>query len=289
MLKTRIVGVLVVKGGIVVQSLNFKRYLPVGSVAVAVEYLNRWGIDEIVLLDIDATPQGQPPQFDRVREYSKFCQVPLTVGGGVRAVADMERLVHSGADRIAINAAAIENPALIEEGARRLGSQCMVVSIDVRSQGNGEYRVYSHSGSRATPYDPVVLAKRAEDAGAGEIFLTSIDRDGSKRGYDLELLRSVAAAVNIPVIVCGGVGHPGHLLEAANMGVSAVAAANFYHFTEHSVIVAKSHLKAAGANVRLDSYVTYEGFQFDGDGRAARISDEALDKLRFEVIPEEVI
>lgn len=289
MLKTRIVGVLVVKSGIVVQSINFKRYLPVGSVAVAVEYLNRWGIDEIVLLDIDATPQGQPPQFDRVREYSKFCQVPLTVGGGIRTVADMERLVHSGADRIAINAAAIENPALIEEGARRLGSQCIVVSIDARSQENGEYRVYSHSGSRTTPYDPVVFAKRAESAGAGEIFLTSIDQDGSKRGYDLELLRSVAAAVNIPVIVCGGVGHPGHLLEAANMDVSAVAAANFYHFTEHSVIVAKSHLKASGANVRLDSYVTYEGFQFDGDGRAAKISDEALDKLRFEVIPEEVI
>jgi cyclase len=289
MLKTRIVGVLVVKGGIVVQSIGFARYLPVGSVAIAVEYLNRWGIDEIVLLDIDATAQGRPPQFDAIREYSKFCQVPLTVGGGIGTVADMERLVHSGADRIAINAAALENPTLIAEGARHLGSQCIVVSIDARRQQNGEYRVYSHSGTRATPYDALTCAKRAEDAGAGEIFLTSIDRDGSKQGYDLDLLGTVAAGVSVPVVVCGGAGHPRHLQEAAGTGVSGVAAANFYHYTEHSVIVAKSYLKAAGANVRLDSYVTYEGFRFDDDGRAAKIDDAALDKLRFEVIPEEVI
>ncbi|MBZ0104032.1 MAG: imidazole glycerol phosphate synthase cyclase subunit [Sulfuricella denitrificans] len=289
MLKTRIVGVLIIKNGIVVQSLQFNRYLPVGRVAIAVEYLNRWGIDDIVLLDMDATPQGRSPNFEKIREYSRFCQVPLTVGGGVRSVKDMENLLHAGADRIALNASAIANPQLISEGARLFGKQCMVISIDVRRKTDGNYEVFSHSGTRPTGQSPEILARQLENLGAGEILLTSIDNDGMKQGFDLELVSRVAEAVDIPLVACGGAGHPGHLLEVCKLGVSGVAAGNFYHYTEHSVIVAKSYLHAAGINVRLDSFVTYDDCHFDSDGRVARISDETLEKLRFKAVPEEVI
>ncbi len=289
MLKTRVVGVLVIRNGIVVQSIQFKRYLPVGRVSIAVEYLNRWGIDDIVLLDMDATPQGRPPNFEKIREYSRFCQVPLTVGGGVRSVKDMENLLQSGADRIALNASAIANPRLISEGARFFGAQCMVVSIDARRKPDGNYEVFSHSGTRPTGHSPETLARQLEELGAGEILLTAIDQDGMKRGFDLELINRVAEAVDIPLVACGGAGHPQHLLEACRLGISGVAAGNFYHYTEHSVIVAKSYLHTAGINVRLDSFVTYDDCQFDSDGRVARIGDEALEKLRFKVIPEEVI
>lgn len=289
MLKTRIVGVLIIKNGIVVQSLQFNRYLPVGRVSIAVEYLNRWGIDEIVLLDMDATPQGRSPNFEKIREYSRHCQVPLTVGGGVRTVKDMENLLHAGADRIALNAAAISSPQLITEGARLFGKQCMVISIDARRKPDGQYEVYSHSGTKPTGQSPEALARQFEELGAGEILLTSIDNDGMKQGFDLALVNQVAEAVDIPLVACGGAGYPGHLLEACRLGVSGVAAGNFYHYTEHSVIVAKSYLHAAGVNVRLDSFVTYDDCHFDNDGRVARISDETLEKMRFKEIPEEVI
>lgn len=289
MLKTRVVGVLTIKNGIVVQSIQFKRYLPVGRVSIAVEYLNRWGIDDIVLLDMDATPQNRAPDFEKLRAYSRFCQVPLTVGGGVRSVQDMENLLHAGADRIALNASAIASPQLISEGARLFGTQCMVASIDARRLPDGNYEVFSHSGTQATGLSPEKLAQQLEDLGAGEILLTSIDNDGMKQGLDLELTRRVADAVDIPLVACGGAGHPRHLLEACKLGISGVAAGNFYHYTEHSVIVAKSYLHQAGVNVRLDSFVTYDDCHFDSDGRIARISDETLDKLRFKVVPEEVI
>lgn len=289
MLKTRVVGVLVIKNGIVVQSIQFKRYLPVGRVSIAVEYLNRWCIDDIVLLDMDATLRECSPNVEKIREYSRFCQVPLTVGGGVRSVKDMENLLHSGADRIALNAAAIGNPQLISEGARLFGKQCMVASIDARRMADGNYQTFTHSGTKATGHSPEKLARQLEEMGAGEILLTSIDQDGMKQGFDLELTQQVADAVDIPLVACGGAGHPRHLLEACKLGISGVAAGNFYHYTEHSVIVAKSYLHAAGVNVRLDSFVTYDDCHFDNDGRVARISDETLDKLRFKVIPEEVI
>lgn len=289
MLKTRLVGVLIIKNGIVVQSIQFNRYLPVGRVSIAVEYLNRWGIDDIVLLDMDATPQGRSPNFEKIREYSRFCQVPLTVGGGVRSVQDMENLLHSGADRIALNASAIANPQLIGEGAKLFGKQCMVVSIDARRKADGSYEAFSHSGTQPTGLSPEALAQQCEALGAGEILLTAIDQDGMKQGFDLELVHRVAEAVDIPLVACGGAGHPQHLLEACKLDISGVAAGNFYHYTEHSVIIAKSYLHAAGVNIRLDSFVTYDDCHFDGDGRVARISDETLEKLRFKVIPEEVI
>lgn len=289
MLKTRLIGVLIVKGGIVVQSINFRRYLPVGSPAVAVDYLNRWGIDEIVLLDIDASPESRSPELSKIAEFSKCCQVPLTVGGGIRTVEDIEKTIHAGADKIVINSAAVDTPDLISEGAELFGAQCIMVSIDAGLTGNGEYRAFTDSGRCDTGRSPVDLAEEAEKRGAGEILINSIDRDGSKTGYDLELLGQVCNAVDIPVIACGGVGHPEHFREAAGLNLSGLAAANFFHFTEHSAVVAKSFLKSAREQVRLDTYAKYENCTFDMNGRADKRSDEYLDKLRFEYIPEEII
>ncbi len=169
------------------------------------------------------------------------------------------------------------------------GNQCIVASIDARRISPRKYEAFTNSGKMPTGFAPAELAKKAEERGAGEILLNSIDRDGSKKGYDLELIEQVMNAVNIPVIVCGGVNHPSHFQEAIELGVSAVAAANFFHYTEHSVITVKSYLKSLDDRVRLDSYATYDHSKFDLLGRAGKEEDTVLDKLRFEYIPEEII
>jgi len=289
MLKTRIVAVLIVRQGIVVQSFDFNRYLPIGSPVIAIEYLDRWGVDEIVVLDIDATPSARQPEFDRISLYSRYCHVPLTIGGGITEVDDIVRMLQAGADKVVMNTAAVDNPQLIRDGARLFGSQCIVVSVDARCAKLGEYMTMTRSGTESTRYTPVELAKHAEDHGAGEIFLTAVHRDGIRTGYDLELIESVIDAVAIPVITCGGAGHPKHFRQAIDLGVSAVAAANFFHYTEHSVTVCKSFLAAIGTDVRLDSYVTYDGIEFDCLGRGKKRKDDALERLFVEVTPEEVI
>jgi imidazole glycerol-phosphate synthase subunit HisF len=213
----------------------------------------------------------------------------LAVGGGIKEADDIKRAIQVGADKVVINTAALGNPELISEGARLLGDQCIVVSIDAKQVSAGRYEIRTHSGTRSTGLNPAEFARKAQEYGAGEILLTSIDRDGSQQGYDLDLIRQVVAAVKIPVIVCGGAGHPRHFQEAIRLGVSAVAAANFFHYWEHSVTTVKSYLKAADANIRLDSYVTYQGFDFDERGRLAKKEDFSLEKLFVEYTPEERI
>ncbi len=287
--KRRLIGCLVVKGGIVVQSIGFRQYLPVGKPEIAVEFLNNWGIDEIVLLDIDATREGRGPDFTMIERVSKKCFVPLTAGGGIRNLEDMRRLIRHGADKIAINTAAVKSAGLIKQASDVLGDQCIVVSIDARKV-NGKYEVFLDSGREPTGLDPAKFAKQTAAMGAGEIFLNAVDRDGAKQGYDIELIKNVAAAVSIPVIACGGAGHPQHFSEALIKGnATAVAAANYFHFTEHSPVVTKAFLKEQGIDVRLDTYATYEGFSFDDKGRIGKRSESYLDKLRFEYQPKEVI
>lgn len=289
MLKRRLTAVLVIREGMVVQSIGFAKYLPVGSPMIAAEALNRWGIDEIVMLDMSASAEGREPDYELVKKVSKKCFVPLTVGGGVRTVDEMRKLTHFGADKIAVNKAALEDPSIIEEGAKVFGDQCIVVSMDVKVSGGG-YEVFSESGKKATGKSPVEWAKEAERLGAGEILLNSIDRDGAKGGYDLELAGAVSGAVSIPVIACGGAGHPEHFLELAKAtGVSALAAGNFFNFTEHSPIAVKSYLTKGGVDVRLDTYAHYRDVAFDAKGRIAKRDELYLEKLRFEYHPEEVI
>lgn len=290
MLKKRLVGCVLVRDGIVVQSIGFGRYLPVGRVSIALEFLNQWGIDEIALLDMTAGARGQGPDAELVRASTAKCFVPLTVGGGIRTVEHMDALMHAGADKIALNQAAIDTPDLITAGAARYGNQCIVVSIDAKRTEGGKYEVFTEGGRRPTGMTPGEVALRSVDLGAGEIFLTSIDHDGMKNGYDLDLIDQLAGAVNVPVIVCGGAGHPRHFHEALTRGhVSAAAAGNYFHFTEHSPVVTKAWLRAIPFDVRLDTYAHYRDIGFDHDGRIARRDGAYLDDLIYEVIPPETI
>jgi cyclase len=290
MLKRRMIGVVLVRHGIAVQSIGFRRYLPVGRPQIAIRYLSQWGIDEIVVLHIDATTEGAPsPSEAEVASYAAQCRVPLSVGGGILSADDVKRAIHAGADKVVVNAAVVQAPHVLTEAAGLFGTQCIVASIDARRQPDGTFTAYTHSGTREACVAADLLARRAEAAGAGEILITSIDRDGTRTGYDLGLVDSLVGAVGIPVIACGGAGLPAHLQQAIDHGAAAVAAANLLHFTEHSVILVKRALTSAGVPVRLDSYANYRGVNVDASGRVSRIDDAVLDALRFRFIPEEVI
>lgn len=283
MLKNRLISCLIVREGVIVQSVQFKRFLPVGTAKIAVEFMKNWDVDEIILLDITATRDRRAPDFEVIADVSRKCFVPLTVGGGIRTVADIQQAIRAGADKVSINAEALANPGFITEAARVFGSQCVVVSMDVRKNPDGRYEVYGNSGKRATGLAPADWAMKAESLGAGEIFLTSIDRDGSKQGYDVELISEVAQALKIPVIACGGVGKMEHFAEGVLRGrASAVAAGNIFHYVEHSTIVAKAHLKHAGVDVRLSTLADYKGFRFDADGRILKKGDSELEGMWLE-------
>lgn len=291
MLKKRIVASLIVKDGKVVQSIGFNKYLPIGDPRISAEFLSQWGIDEIILLDIEATSKKQKPNFQLVTEISKRIFVPLTVGGGIQTLEDIRCLIHCGADKVSINRVALENPEIISQASKIFGDQCIVVSIDVKKNQKGEYEIFSDSGKVATGLNPVLFAKKVEELGAGEILLNSIDRDGSKSGYDLDLIKMVSDSVKIPVIACGGVGLPKDFLEGFIKGRAfASAAGNFFHFIEHSSIIVKSYLANNGIDIRLDTQANYKDINFDQESeRIIKREDSYLNKLRFEYISEEKI
>jgi cyclase len=288
MLKNRIIANLILKNNIIVQSLNFSKYLPIGSPEIAVEFLNKQGIDEIILLDIDASKEGRSFDANKLKKLSSKCLVPLTIGGGITEISQIKNLIKNGADKISLNTSSIKNPQLIKAASEIFGSQCLVVSIDVRKI-NGEYEVFTDSGKKSTGINPIDLAKKSEKYGAGEILINSIDQDGIKSGYDLPLVKLISDAVSIPVIALGGVGHPEHFIEGIRKGnASAVAAGNYFHFIEHSPILTKSFIKNS-IDIRLNTQAKYENFNFDKTGRINKKEDEYLRKIRFEYEHEEVI
>lgn len=290
MLKKRIVATLVVKQDVVVQSIGFSRYLPVGRAEISAEFLNRWGIDEIVLIDIDARTSGRSIDIDLVHRVSENVFVPLTVAGGISSSQEAKKLISNGADRVMINTAAFLRPELISELAEIFGNQAVVVSIDVKRDSNSSPWVFTHCGTKNTGLSPVEWARQVSEYGAGEILLTSIDRDGTKTGYDCPLIRNVSDTVTVPIIACGGVGHPKHFIEGITKGhASAVAAGNFFHFTEHSSITTKAFLRQHNVDIRLDTYATYEGITFQRNGRIDKWPEDYLNRLRFEYIADEVI
>lgn len=289
MLKPRIIGTVVVKDGWAVQSIGFERFLPIGRPEVSVEALDRYGVDEIALIDISATRDGRGTDAQIIERCAPCCHVPIAAGGGVTTIAQMHTLVRNGADKIIINTAALDTPSLITEGAHQFGSQCMLVSIDARRRPDGTHEVYSHCGTRPRGLTPEEAARNSERNGAGEILINSIDEDGRKRGYDVALLNTVRAAVSIPVIAVGGAGHPAHFAAALKAGVSAVAAGNMLNYTEHSVGLIKRHLTQNAFDLRTDSYASYENASFDEDGRLVRQSEDVLHDLLFTRIEEEVI
>lgn len=249
MLKVRVMPTLLQKDVGLVKGVGFDSWRRVGTAMQSVKVYNLRQVDELVFLDIAATPEGRGPDFATIDELADECFMPLTVGGGIRSVDDVRELLRVGADKIALNSAAVERPQLIGDIAARFGAQCVVVSIDVRRSAQGP-RVVTHCGRRETALDPVSWARQVEALGAGEILLGSVDRDGTLEGYDLDTLAAVARAVSIPVIASGGAGNYAHLAQALQAGAAAVAAASMFHFTEQTPLEAKRYLGAQGYPVR---------------------------------------
>jgi len=261
-LKTRLIPCLLLKNGLLVRSEEFSLHQVVGNPIHQVERFNAWAVDELVYIDItregshdlrrnDHKIKDSPELLDIVEAISRTCFVPLTFGGGIRTVDDVRARLAHGADKVTINTQAVETPDFIEEAARVFGSQAIIVSIDAKARDGDGWEVMTRWGKQATGLDAAEWARQAEQRGAGEIFLNSIDRDGMAGGYDLELIEAVAAATTIPVIACGGVGTFRHLADGVRAGASAVSAANIFHFTEHSTQRAKKALVEAGIDVRL--------------------------------------
>ena len=252
MLKTRIIPTLLFKDVGLVKGVSFDSWRRVGAAMQSVRVYNMREVDELVFLDIAATPGGRRPNFHEIDDLADNCFMPMTVGGGVRTIEDIRDLLAVGADKVAINTAAMDTPELIRDGAREFGSQCIVISIDVRCAEGGNAVTVTHCGRQPASRDPVEWAKEVERLGAGEILLTSVERDGTMQGYDIDLVRDVTAAVNIPVIASGGCGNYAHMTEVLTQTrASAVAAASMFHFTEQTPREAKKFLAANGIRVRL--------------------------------------
>ena len=254
MLKTRIIPCLDVKDGRVVKGVNFVALRDAGDPVEQARAYDAAGADELMFLDITASSEKRGLLLDVVARTAEVCFMPVSVGGGVREVADMRRLLLAGADKVSINTAAVENPALVAAGADAFGAQCVVVAIDAKAREDGSgWNVWTYGGRKDTGLDVVEYAAQSVARGAGEILLTSMDRDGAKIGYDIPLLRAVTGAVTVPVIASGGAGKTEHLVEAARDGhAAAVLAASIFHFGEISIGEAKRAMADAGIAVRLD-------------------------------------
>ncbi|HUN45318.1 MAG TPA: imidazole glycerol phosphate synthase subunit HisF [Stellaceae bacterium] len=252
MLKARVIPCLDVKDGRVVKGVNFVNLVDAGDPVEHAKVYDAEGADELCFLDITASSEDRATLFDVVRRTAERCFMPLTVGGGVREVEDIRKLLLAGADKASINTAAVARPEFVREAAEKFGSQCIVVAIDAKQTGPGRWEVFTHGGRKATGINAVVWAQRMAESGAGEILLTSMDRDGTKQGFDLRLTRAIADAVTIPVIASGGVGTLQHLVEGVRDGhASAVLAASIFHFGTYRIQDAKHALAAAGIPVRL--------------------------------------
>jgi cyclase len=251
MLKSRIIPCLDVKNGRVVKGINFVDLKDAGDPVEQAKIYSDGGADEICFLDITASNENRETIYDVVERTSKKCFVPLTVGGGVRSVEDINKLLNCGADKVSINTAAVENPKVIEESSKKFGSQCIVVAIDAKKK-NDKWEIFTHGGRNNSGINALEFAKKMENNGAGELLVTSMDRDGTQVGYDNELMSNITALVNIPVIASGGVGNLDHLVEGIKLGnASAVLAASIFHYGKHSVKEAKEYLASKGIPVRI--------------------------------------
>ncbi len=252
MLKTRIIPCLDVADGRVVKGVNFVDLIDAGDPVEAAKAYDAAGADELCFLDIHATHENRGTMYDLVTRTAEACFMPLTVGGGVRTHVDVRKLLLAGADKVSFNSAAVADPNVLTEAAERFGSQCIVCAIDAKTVEPGRWEIFTHGGRKATGIDAVEFAIIAAERGAGEILLTSMDRDGTKAGFNLPLTRAIADAVDIPVIASGGVGTLDHLVEGVTEGhASAVLAASIFHFGTYTIGEAKAHMAAAGIPMRL--------------------------------------
>jgi cyclase len=251
MLKNRIIPCLDVKNGRVVKGINFVDLKDAGDPVEQAKIYSDGGADEICFLDITASNEKRDTIYDVVEKTSKNCFVPLTVGGGVRSIEDISKLLNCGADKVSINTAAVEIPAVVKDSSKKFGSQCIVVAIDAKKNGD-KWEIFTHGGRNNTGINAIEFAKKMEENGAGELLVTSMDRDGTQVGYDIELMSTISSIVNIPVIASGGVGSLDHLVDGIKLGcVSAVLAASIFHYGKHSIIEAKEYLDSKGIPVRI--------------------------------------
>ncbi len=252
MYKKRIIPCLDIKNGRVVKGINFVNLVDAGDPSEQAKFYSESGADEICFLDITASNENRDNILEVVKKTSKNCFVPLTVGGGVRTLQDISNLLNSGADKVSINTAAVQNTNIVKEGVQKFGSQCITVAVDAKKVDNNKWEVFTHGGRNSSGKDVMHYVKEVEKLGAGEILLTSMDRDGTKKGYDIDLTKGVSDLVNIPVIASGGVGSLEHLYEGLKLGnASAVLAASIFHFGEFSIKEAKEYLKSKNLSVRL--------------------------------------
>lgn len=252
MLKVRVIPCLDVAEARVVKGVNFVDLIDAGDPVEAAIAYNEAGADELCFLDIKATHENRSTMYDLARRTAEKCFMPLTIGGGVRSVEDVDALLNAGADKVSFNSAAVADPNVVAKSAERFGSQCIVVAIDAKTVEPGRWEIFTHGGRRPTGIDAVEFAQNVADKGAGEILLTSMDRDGTRAGFNLPLTRSISDAVNIPVIASGGVGTLDHLVEGVKEGgASAVLAASIFHFGDYTIGEAKAHMAAAGIPMRL--------------------------------------
>lgn len=252
MMTKRIIPCLDVKDGRVVKGVQFVSLKDAGDPVELAQFYDQEGADELVLLDISASVEGRKTMVDVVEKVAAKISIPFTVGGGINSIDDMKRILAAGASKVSVSTAAVANPELISEGAKTFGSQSIVVAIDAKyDEELGSYRVYTHGGNKASEYEVVDWAKEVVERGAGEILLTSMDKDGEKSGFDIELTKKVSEAVNVPVIASGGAGSVEHFAEVFEKGkASAGLAASIFHYKETSVKAVKEYLKAKGVNVR---------------------------------------
>ena len=250
MLKNRIIPCLDVKNGRVVKGINFVDLKDAGDPVEQAKIYSDGGADEICFLDITASNENRNTIYDVVEKTSKKCFVPLTVGGGVRSVEDINKLLNCGADKVSINTAAVRDEKVVVESSKKFGSQCIVVAIDAKKNGEN-WEIFTHGGRNSTGINALDFALKMENSGAGELLVTSMDRDGTKSGYDIDLMKKISSKVNIPVIASGGVGTLDHLVDGINSGASAVLAASIFHYGTYSVNEAKKYLASKNIPVRI--------------------------------------
>ena len=252
MLKKRIIPCLDVKNGRVVKGIDFVNLTDAGDPVEQAKIYNENGADEICFLDITASNENRNILLKIVNDTAKKISIPLTVGGGIRSLDDINKLLSNGADKVSINTAAVLNKKLVKESSEKFGSQCIVVAVDAKKVNENKWEIFTHGGRKSTGKDVIKFVQKMEEMGAGEILLTSMDRDGTKKGYDLDLTKKVTSAVNIPVIASGGVGNLEHLYQGLKIGkASAALAASIFHYGEHSIQEAKQYLASKGIPVRI--------------------------------------
>ena len=251
MLKNRIIPCLDVKNGRVVKGINFVDLKDAGDPVEQAKIYSDGGADEICFLDITASNENRSTIYEVVKKTSEKCFVPLTVGGGVRSIEDINKLLNCGADKVSINTAAVQNPKIVMESSLKFGSQCIVVAIDAKKEANS-WKIFTHGGRNKTDIDAIKFAKQMEEYGAGELLVTSMDRDGTQKGYDIDLMQKISETINIPVVASGGVGNLDHLAEGITKGkANAVLAASIFHYGKYSIKQAKEYLDSKGIPVRI--------------------------------------